>query len=175
MCMVKEPFVTSANCNYTLRDFKLPPRYKWGLRSSGLFRRLYWWLAKDVSGKTYRSHLQRPSSPRRMPGTLRSSYIENGVGGDWFTENVTLFHGLVESAGLGRGKERKKVYGTDRMYRNVGVNYRYMLRNVPGERRFQVHFVTSQSCCVRVGPCIVCLYSGLKLCDSQSVVSDAVP
>ena len=54
-------------------------------------------------------------------------------------------------------------------------NYRYASRNVPGERRSHVHFVTSQSCRVMVGPCIVCLYSGLKLCDSQSVVSDTVP
>jgi len=97
------------------------------------------------------------------------------VGGDWFTENVTLVRGLVEGAGLGRGKERKEIHGTDRLYRNVGVNYRYTSRNVPGERRSQVQFVTLQSCRVRVGPCIVCLYSGLKQCDSQSVVSDAVP
>jgi hypothetical protein len=30
---------------------KLPPRYKWGLRSSGLFHRSYWWLVKDVAGQ----------------------------------------------------------------------------------------------------------------------------
>ena len=83
------------------------------------------------------------------------------MGGDWFTENVTLVHGLLEGAGLGRVKERKEVHGTGRPYRNVGVNYRYTLRNVPGERGSHVHVVTSQSCRVRVGPCIACLYSGL--------------
>jgi hypothetical protein len=109
-----------------------------------------------------------------MPGTLRSSCIKNGVGGDWFTEKVTLVYGLVEGAGLGRGKERKEVHETDTLYRNVDVNYRYKLRNVTGERRFQVNFVTSQTYSVTVGPSIVYLYSRLKLCDSQSVVSHAV-
>jgi hypothetical protein len=109
-----------------------------------------------------------------MPGTLRSNYIENGVSGDWLTENVTLVYGLVEGAGLGKGKGRKEVHETDRLYRNVGLNYRYTLRNVTGERRFQVNFVTSQSYSVTLGPSIVYLYSRLKLCDSQSVVSDAV-
>jgi hypothetical protein len=85
------------------------------------------------------------------------------VGGDWFTENVTLVHGLGKGAGLGRGK---KVHGTNRLYRNVGVKYTYTLRKVTGERWSEVDFVTSQSCRVRVGPCIVFLYSGLKLCDS---------
>jgi len=112
-------------------------------------------VRKRRFGTTYRCHLQRPSSLKKMPGTLRSIYIENGVGGDWFTENVTLVYGLVEGAGLGRGKEREEVHRTDRLYRNVGVNYRCTLRNVPAEQRFQVHFVTSQSSSVRVGPCIV--------------------
>lgn len=71
------------------------------------------------------------------------------MGGDWFTENVSLVHGLVEGARLGRGKE---VHGTNRLYRNVGVKYTYTLRKVTGERRSEVHFVTSQSCRVRVGP-----------------------
>jgi hypothetical protein len=61
--------------------------------------------------------------------------MENGVGGDWFTENMTLVHGLVEDGGLRRGKEREDVHGTYRLYRNVGVNYRYTLRSVPGARR----------------------------------------
>ena len=96
------------------------------------------------------------------------------MGGHWFTESVTLVHGLVEGAGLGRVKERKEVHGTDRPYRNVGVNYRYTLQNVPEERRSHVHIVRSQSSRGRVGPCIMCLHSGLKLCYSQSVVSDTV-
>jgi hypothetical protein len=47
------------------------------------------------------------------------------VGGDWFTENVTLVHGLVEGARLGKEKE---VHGTNRLYRKFGVKYTYTLQ-----------------------------------------------
>jgi len=74
MCMVKEPFVTSANCNYTLRDFKLPPRCEWGLCSSGLFRRLYWWLVKDVSaqpiGPTFKGQVVQEERPEHKGAVI---------------------------------------------------------------------------------------------------------
>ena len=89
--------------------------------------------------------------------------------GDWFTESLALVNVLVVGAGLGRGEERKEGCGTDRLYQNVGVNYQYTLRNVPGERRSQIKFVTWQFHRVGLSPCILCLYSGLKLYDSQSV------
>ena len=41
--------VTSANCNYTSPDSKLPSWCKWVLSSSGMLRGLNWWLVKDVS------------------------------------------------------------------------------------------------------------------------------
>jgi hypothetical protein len=42
-------------------------------------------------GTTYRCHLQGSSSPRRLLGTLLvCSNTGNGVGGDWFSENVML-------------------------------------------------------------------------------------
>ena len=34
-------FLRTPNCTY-LRDFRLPPRCKWGLRSSGMLRRVEW-------------------------------------------------------------------------------------------------------------------------------------
>ena len=59
--------------------------------------------------------------------------------GDWFTESLALVNVLVVGAGLGRGEERKEGCGTDRLYQNVGVNYQYTLRNVPGERSTHVY------------------------------------
>ena len=48
-----------------------------------------------------------PSKAKQFKKNVRNtwvrSYIGNGVGAYWFTENVTLVHGLVEGGGLGRG------------------------------------------------------------------------
>jgi len=43
--------IDDSNILGCMRDFRLPPRCKWDLRSSGMLRSVEWYFVTDVAGK----------------------------------------------------------------------------------------------------------------------------
>jgi len=71
----KFDLITTRNSLTHARDFRLPPRCKWDLRSSGILRGLEEYFYRRF-GTIHRSHHQGSISPTRMPGTLKyAAYI----------------------------------------------------------------------------------------------------
>jgi len=75
-------------------------------------------------------------SKKNARNTWVRSYIRNGVSGDWFKQNVTLVHGLVEGGGLRKGRKYMEPIG----FPETSVStYQSTLCNFPEERRSHLY------------------------------------
>jgi len=75
--------------NWDVRDFRLLPRCRWGLRSSTLLRSVGWQLLTEVSGKyispTFKGQLilkMRQSVPKRRQVTTNIHHVTTQKSGD---------------------------------------------------------------------------------------------
>lgn len=92
-------------------DFIFPPRCKRDLCSSAILCSVAWQLVTAIFGNKLSFPSSRLEQSKKIAGSnVLCIYVGNGVGSDWFLENVKLARRVSGACQSRRGgKERKEV------------------------------------------------------------------